>query len=80
MLRAHRQHENAALHARDGAWCKRSHLDDCGARLGISASYVAYLENGERSPSATAIERYWKFPPAMKVMHTSTSPSTTAEE
>jgi DNA-binding transcriptional regulator YiaG len=32
-------------------------------RLKISAARVAYLESGERSPSATAIARYWKFIP-----------------
>jgi len=31
--------------------------------LQITASYVAYLENGKRSPSATVIGRYWKFIP-----------------
>ena len=33
------------------------------ARLKISAAYVAYLENGKRSPSAALIARYWKFIP-----------------
>jgi predicted transcriptional regulator len=32
-----------------------------GARLKISAAYVACLENGKRSPSATLIKRYWKL-------------------
>ena len=30
----------------------------------VSATYVAYLENGKRSPSATVIERYCKFLPS----------------
>ncbi len=34
-----------------------------GTRLKISAAYIAYLENGKRSPSATVIQRYWKFIP-----------------
>jgi predicted transcriptional regulator len=33
------------------------------ARLKISVAYVAYLENGKRSPSAALITRYWKFIP-----------------
>jgi predicted transcriptional regulator len=36
---------------------------EMGGRLNITASYVAYLENGKRSPSATVIRRYWKFIP-----------------
>ena len=32
-------------------------------RLKLSAAYVAYLESGKRSPSATVIARYWKFIP-----------------
>ena len=32
-------------------------------RIGVSASYIAYLESGKRSPSATVIARYWKFIP-----------------
>jgi hypothetical protein len=36
---------------------------EMGRRLKIAASYVAYLENGKRSPSATVIRRYWKFIP-----------------
>jgi predicted transcriptional regulator len=32
--------------------------------LKVSAGYVAYLENGRRSPSATVIARYWKFIPS----------------
>jgi DNA-binding XRE family transcriptional regulator len=32
-------------------------------RLKISAAFVAYLEGGKRSPSATVIARYWKFIP-----------------
>ncbi len=34
-----------------------------GARLKISAAYVAYLESGKRTPSAALIKRYWKFIP-----------------
>ena len=34
-----------------------------GARLKVSAAYVAYLENGKRSPSAMLIKRYWRFRP-----------------
>ena len=34
------------------------------ARLKISAAHVAYLENGERSPSAALIQRYRKFIPS----------------
>jgi predicted transcriptional regulator len=30
-------------------------------RLGISAAHVAYLESGRRMPSASLIQRYWKF-------------------
>jgi predicted transcriptional regulator len=36
---------------------------EMGRRLKISAAFVAYLENGKRSPSATVIARYWKFIP-----------------
>jgi transcriptional regulator with XRE-family HTH domain len=36
---------------------------EMGQRLKISAAYVAYLESGKRSPSATVIARYWKFIP-----------------
>ena len=36
------------------------------ARLKISAAYVAYLENGKRSPSAALIARYWKFHSELK--------------
>ena len=32
-----------------------------GARLKVSAAYIAYLENGKRSPSASVIQRYRKF-------------------
>jgi len=32
-------------------------------RLKISATHVAYLENGKRSPSGLLIERYRKFIP-----------------
>jgi len=32
-----------------------------GAILKVSASHVAYLENGKRSPSGSLIERYRKF-------------------
>jgi len=32
-----------------------------GARLKLSAAYIAYLENGKRTPSASVIERYRKF-------------------
>jgi transcriptional regulator with XRE-family HTH domain len=31
--------------------------------LNVTPSYVTYLEQGKRSPSATVIERYWKFIP-----------------
>ena len=34
---------------------------EMGARLKISAAFVAYLENGKRPPSATVIACYWKF-------------------
>ena len=34
-----------------------------GAILKVSASHVAYLENGKRSPSGSLIERYRKFIP-----------------
>jgi DNA-binding transcriptional regulator YiaG len=34
-----------------------------GAYLDVSASYVTYLEQGKRSPSAGVIERYWKLIP-----------------
>jgi predicted transcriptional regulator len=34
-----------------------------GAGLKISAAYIAYLENGKRSPSASVIQRYRKFIP-----------------
>jgi predicted transcriptional regulator len=37
---------------------------EMGARLKISAAFVAYLESGKRSPSATVIARYWKFVPS----------------
>src|SRR5258708_13089639 len=37
---------------------------EMGQRLKISASFVAYLESGKRSPSTTRIPRYWKFIPA----------------
>jgi transcriptional regulator with XRE-family HTH domain len=33
-------------------------------RLKISAAYICYLENGKRSPSASVIQRYWKFIPS----------------
>jgi DNA-binding XRE family transcriptional regulator len=33
------------------------------ARLEVSPPYVAYLENGDRSPSAIVLRRYWKFKP-----------------
>jgi transcriptional regulator with XRE-family HTH domain len=36
---------------------------EMAARLGISPSYVMYLENGKRSPSASVIARYRKFSP-----------------
>jgi predicted transcriptional regulator len=36
---------------------------EMGKRIGVSAGYIAYLENGRRSPSATVIKRYWKFVP-----------------
>jgi hypothetical protein len=32
-----------------------------GARLRISASYIAYLETGQRTPSPSLIQRYWSF-------------------
>jgi predicted transcriptional regulator len=35
-------------------------------RLRITASYIAYLESGKRSPSASVIARYWKFIPNLK--------------
>jgi transcriptional regulator with XRE-family HTH domain len=34
---------------------------EMGKKLKISAAFVAYLESGKRSPSATVIARYWKF-------------------
>jgi predicted transcriptional regulator len=36
---------------------------EMGKRIRVSASYIAYLESGKRSPSATVIARYWKFIP-----------------
>jgi transcriptional regulator with XRE-family HTH domain len=44
-------------------WRKAAHLSqrEMGARLKISPAYVAYLEGGERLPSASVIQRYWKF-------------------
>jgi DNA-binding XRE family transcriptional regulator len=36
---------------------------EMGKKLEISAAFVAYLESGKRSPSATVIARYWKFVP-----------------
>jgi predicted transcriptional regulator len=36
---------------------------EMGAHLKGAGSYVAYLESGRRSPSATVIARYWKFRP-----------------
>jgi predicted transcriptional regulator len=46
-------------------WRKAADLTmrEMGQRLKISAAYVAYLEGGKRSPSATVIARYWKFVP-----------------
>ncbi|HKN01805.1 MAG TPA: helix-turn-helix transcriptional regulator [Candidatus Binataceae bacterium] len=46
-------------------WRKAAGLNqrEMAAQLKITAAYVAYLENGKRSPSATVIERYWKFIP-----------------
>jgi len=32
-----------------------------GARLKLSAAYIAYLETGKRTPSASVIKRYRKF-------------------
>ena len=32
-----------------------------GACLKLSAAYIAYLENGKRTPSASVIKRYRKF-------------------
>jgi transcriptional regulator with XRE-family HTH domain len=47
-------------------WRKAADLSQrkMAARLGISAAYVAYLENGKRSPSATVIARYCRFIPS----------------
>ena len=44
-------------------WRLAAHLSQrkIGAILKISASHVAYLENGKRSPSGALIERYRKF-------------------
>ena len=36
---------------------------EMGEHLEIYGSYVAYLESGTRSPSATVIARYWKIIP-----------------
>ncbi len=46
-------------------WRKDAGLSqrEMGASLKISAAYVAYLESGKRSPSATVIARYQKFIP-----------------
>ena len=46
-------------------WRLAAHLSQrkIGAILKISASHVAYLENGKRSPSGSLIERYRKFIP-----------------
>ncbi len=46
-------------------WRKAAHLSqrEIAAILKISAAYVAYLENGKRSPSAALIQRYRKFMP-----------------
>lgn len=46
-------------------WRKAADLSqrEMGQRPKISAAYVAYLESGKRSPSATVIGRYWKFIP-----------------
>jgi hypothetical protein len=38
--------------------------DRLQVRLKISAAYICYLENGKRSPSASVIQRYWKFIPS----------------
>src|SRR5260370_42450871 len=35
-----------------------------GARVKVSAAYVAYLDNGKRTPSASGIKRYWEVTPA----------------
>jgi predicted transcriptional regulator len=37
---------------------------EMGKKLKISAAFIAYLESGKRSPSATVIARYWKFVPS----------------
>ena len=46
-------------------WRKAADLTQrkMGQRLKISDAYVAYLESGKRSPSASVIARYWKFIP-----------------
>jgi predicted transcriptional regulator len=36
---------------------------EMGEHLEVDGSYVAYLESGKRSPSATVIARYWKIIP-----------------
>ena len=41
------------------------------ARLNITAPHVAYLENGQRSPSGALSARYWKFSGAASAPHTS---------
>jgi predicted transcriptional regulator len=46
-------------------WRQVAHLTQrqIATRLKISAAYVAYLENGRRSPSAAVIARYRRFIP-----------------
>jgi predicted transcriptional regulator len=46
-------------------WRKAADLTQrkMGQLLKISAAYVADLESGKRSPSASVIARYWKFIP-----------------
>jgi len=44
-------------------WRKIAQLTqrELGERLGISATYIAYLEAGKRVPGPLVIDRYWKF-------------------
>ena len=39
--------------------------------INITAPHVAYLENGQRSPSGALSARYWKFSGAASAPHTS---------
>ena len=47
-------------------WRKAADLNQrqMAARLKVSAAYIAYLENGKRSPSASVIKRYLNFIPS----------------